>query len=413
MLGSIFLAFAFYYPLMMAWFWMLGAINYYLRRERTSPNRTHPPELPHWPKVTLVVPCHNEGDNARDTVAYLADQDYPDFEIIAINDGSRDNTASVLDELTTVYPQLRVLHFPKNQGKAMGLRMAALAANSEFLICIDGDALLDRYASRWLMWHLVTGPRVGAVTGNPRIRNRSSLLGRLQVGEFASIIGLIKRAQRTAGRVFTVSGVIAGFRRSALHQIGYWSTDMVTEDIDVSWRLQLDHWDIRYEPNALCWILMPETLKGLWKQRLRWAQGGAEVARRYVKNLLIWRKRRMWPVLAEYFMSVIWSYTILVVLVFGILGLIVPLPPWLRMPGPLPTWYGAMLGTTCIIQFLISMMIDRRYEERLGRQFFWIIWYPLAYWLLGMLTTVVAVPTALSKKKGTRAVWESPDRGIR
>jgi biofilm PGA synthesis N-glycosyltransferase PgaC len=413
MLGSIFLAFAFYYPLMMAWFWMLGAINYYLRRERNSPTRTHPPELPNWPKVTLVVPCHDEGDNARDTVAYLADQDYPDFEIIAINDGSRDNTASVLDELTTVYPQLRVLHFPKNQGKAMGLRMAALAANSEFLICIDGDALLDRYASRWLMWHLVTGPRVGAVTGNPRIRNRSSLLGRLQVGEFASIIGLIKRAQRTAGRVFTVSGVIAGFRRSALHQIGYWSTDMVTEDIDVSWRLQLDHWDIRYEPNALCWILMPETLKGLWKQRLRWAQGGAEVARRYVKNLLIWRKRRMWPVLAEYFMSVIWSYTILVVLVFGILGLIVPLPAWLRMPGPLPTWYGAMLGTTCIIQFLISMMIDRRYEERLGRQFFWIIWYPLAYWLLGMLTTVVAVPTALSKKKGTRAVWESPDRGIR
>jgi len=413
MLGSIFLAFAFYYPLMMAWFWMLGAINYYLRRERNSPTRTHPPELPNWPKVTLVVPCHDEGDNARDTVAYLADQDYPDFEIIAINDGSRDNTASVLDELTTVYPQLRVLHFPKNQGKAMGLRMAALAANSEFLICIDGDALLDRYASRWLMWHLVTGPRVGAVTGNPRIRNRSSLLGRLQVGEFASIIGLIKRAQRTAGRVFTVSGVIAGFRRSALHQIGYWSTDMVTEDIDVSWRLQLDHWDIRYEPNALCWILMPETLKGLWKQRLRWAQGGAEVARRYVKNLLIWRKRRMWPVLAEYFLSVIWSYTILVVLVFGILGLIVPLPAWLRMPGPLPTWYGAMLGTTCIIQFLISMMIDRRYEERLGRQFFWIIWYPLAYWLLGMLTTVVAVPTALSKKKGTRAVWESPDRGIR
>ena len=413
MLGRWFLAFAFYYPLTMAWFWMLGAVNYYLRRERTSPSRTHPPELPHWPKATLVVPCHNEGDNARDTLAYLADQDYPDFEIIAINDGSRDNTGAVLDELTTVYPQLRVLHFPKNQGKAMGLRMAALAANSEFLVCIDGDALLDRYATRWLMWHLVTGPRVGAVTGNPRIRNRSSLLGRLQVGEFASIIGLIKRAQRTSGRIFTVSGVIAGFRRSALHQIGYWSTDMVTEDIDVSWRLQMDYWDIRYEPNALCWILMPETLKGLWKQRLRWAQGGAEVSRRYIKNLLIWRKRRMWPVLIEYILSVIWSYTILVVLVFGIVGLVVPLPPWLRMSGPLPTWYGAMLGTTCILQFLISMVIDRRYEQRLGRQFFWIIWYPLAYWLLGMLTTVVALPTALRKRRGTRAVWESPDRGIR
>ena len=84
------------------------------------------------------------------------------------------------------------------------------------------------------MWHLANGPRVGAVTGNPRIRNRSTLLGRLQVGEFSSIIGLIKRAQRIYGRIFTVSGVIAGFRISALHQVGYWNTDMVTEDIDVS-----------------------------------------------------------------------------------------------------------------------------------------------------------------------------------
>jgi biofilm PGA synthesis N-glycosyltransferase PgaC len=413
MIGRLLLDYAFFYPLTMAWFWIFGAVTYYLRRERPAPSRTNPPDLPEWPKATLVVPCHNEGDNVRDTVEYLAEQDYPDFEIIAVNDGSRDNTGAILDELTTVYPRLRVLHLASNQGKAMGLRMAALASNSEFLICIDGDAMLDRYATRWLIWHLVTGPRVGAVTGNPRIRNRSSLLGRLQVGEFSSIIGLIKRAQRTSGRIFTVSGVIAGFRRSALHRVGYWSTDMVTEDIDISWRLQMNHWDIRYEPNALCWILMPETIKGLWKQRLRWAQGGAEVSKRYMHNLFVWRSRRMWPVLVEYFLSVIWSYVMLVVFVFGIVGLVVPLPAWLLVPGPFPTWYGAILGTTCIFQFTISMIIDRRYEERVGRQFFWIIWYPFAYWLLGMLTTVVAVPKSLTKRTGTRAVWESPDRGIR
>jgi biofilm PGA synthesis N-glycosyltransferase PgaC len=409
---SLLLAFAFYYPLSMAWLWIFGALNYYVRRERKSPNRINPPELSEWPKATLIVPCHNEGDNVRDTIEYLAAQDYPDFEIIAVNDGSRDNTGAILDELTTVYPRLRVLHFPRNQGKAMGLRMAALASNSEYLICIDGDALLDPFATRWLVWHLVSGPRVGAVTGNPRIRNRSSLLGRLQVGEFSSIIGLIKRAQRTSGRIFTVSGVIAGFSRTALHQIGYWSTDMVTEDIDVSWRLQMDYWDIRYEPNALCWILMPETLRGLWKQRLRWAQGGAEVALRYFKSLLQWRRRRMWPVILEYFLSVIWSYDMVWILVFGFLGLVVPLPSWLRVPSPLPNWFGAILGTTCIVQFLFSIVIDRRYEGKIGRQFVWIIWYPLVYWLIGMLTTVVAFPKALTKKRGTRAVWESPDRGI-
>ncbi len=91
---------------------------------------------------------------------------------------------------------------------------------------------------------------MGAVTGNPRIRNRSSLLGRLQVGEFSSIIGMIKRAQRTYGRLFTVSGAVCAFRRTALHRIGYWSDTIVTEAIDISWRLQMDDWDVRFEPRA-------------------------------------------------------------------------------------------------------------------------------------------------------------------
>ena len=77
----------------------------------------------------------------------------------------------------------------------------------------------------------------------------------------------------------TLNAGIAAFRRQALADVGYWSPDMITEDIDISWKLQLRHWDIFFEPRALCWILMPETLKGLWKQRLRWAQGGAEVLR--------------------------------------------------------------------------------------------------------------------------------------
>lgn len=411
-LDSILLAYAFYYPLCMSCLWMFGSILYFFKWERRQPRRSEPPSLDCWPKATLVVPCHNEGSNVRETIAYLAAQDYPDFEIIAVNDGSQDDTGHILDELTIVYPQLRVVHLLKNQGKAMGLRMAALAANSEYLVCIDGDALLDTHATRWLVWHLVTSPRVGAVTGNPRIRNRSTLLGRLQVGEFSSIIGLIKRAQRVYGRIFTVSGVIVAFRRSALHRVGYWNIDMLTEDIDISWRLQMDYWDIRYEPNALCWILTPETLRGLWKQRLRWAQGGAEVAQRYMKNLCHWNRRRMWLVCIEYLSSALWSYTILFVLLGGLLDVFLTLPFGLRIPPPVPGWYGVVLGIVCILQFFISLIIDRRYETRIGRQFFWMIWYPLAYWAIGVLTTIVAVPKALLKPKGTRAVWESPDRGI-
>jgi biofilm PGA synthesis N-glycosyltransferase PgaC len=407
------LDFAFYYPLLMSFVWMSGGLIYYLRWERGQPARIQPPELPHYPFVTLIVPCHNEGAQVRETIAHLDAQRYPHFEIIAVNDGSTDDTGAQLDELQAEFPRLRVIHFATNQGKAMGLRMAAMAAGGDFLVCVDGDALLDEYATHWLVSHMIGSPRVGAVTGNPRIRNRSTLLGKLQVGEFSSIIGLIKRAQRVYGRVFTVSGVIACFRRSALHDVGYWNTDMVTEDIDISWRLQMRHWDIRYEPNALCWILMPETIRGLWKQRLRWAQGGVEVLLRYGRQLLAWRRRRMWPVALEYLLSLAWAYVMTAIVALWALGHVTTLPPPLRIATLLPQWHGVMLGIVCLLQFGISTLIDRRYETRVGRNYYWMIWYPLTYWLLSTATTVAALPKALLKRKGARAVWVSPDRGIR
>lgn len=405
--------FAFFYPIVMSFFWISGGLYYYLRRERHARPRTDPPPLAETPLVSILIPCHNEGDNVHETIGAAMAQRYPDFEVIAINDGSRDDTAEKLNALAQQYPRLRVIHLDRNLGKANAMRMGALAARSEYLVCIDGDALLDEYATHWMVWHLASGQRVGAVTGNPRIRNRSTLLGRLQVGEFSSIIGMIKRAQRVYGRLFTVSGVICAFRRTALHRIGYWSDNMVTEDIDISWRLQMDHWDIRYEPNALCFILMPETLKGLWRQRLRWAQGGVEVLLRHSRDLLSWRKRRMWAVMAEYLLSVVWAYTMAFIMILWALGLFLPLPPELYIRSLLPSWHGMILAMVCLLQFAASIIIDRRYETGVGRNYYWMIWYPMAYWLLSFATTVTALPKALLKRRDTRATWVSPDRGIR
>lgn len=187
---------------------------------------------------------------------------------------------------------------------------------------------------------------------------------------------------------------------------------MITEDIDVSWRLQLNHWSVLYEPKALCWILMPETLRGLWRQRTRWAQGGAEVWMRYLPRMLTWRKRRMWPVALEYIVSVFWSYTLVAVAILWAIGLVFPLPHYLYIKTLLPGWTGVLLGCTCLLQFAVSLIIDSRYEKGIMRNYYWMVWYPLAYWLLNVLTTVAGFPKAIFKKKGKRAVWKSPDRGL-
>lgn len=413
-LYPLLLDYAYFYPLTMAWMWISGGLVYHWQRERGRPRYYDTPEISSaWPKATLIAPCHNEEANVKETIEALAAQNYPDFEIIAVNDGSTDRTGQILDQLTTVHPQLRVLHLEKNQGKAVGLRMAAIAASSDLLVCVDGDAMLEPHATRWLLSHLIANPEVGAVTGNPRIRNRSTILGKLQVGEFSSVIGLVKRAQVMHGRLFTVSGVVAAFRRSALHQVDYWGNDMVTEDIDVSWRLQKNHWRIHYEPNALCWILTPETFRGLWSQRLRWAQGGAEVVLRHFPDLTGWKQRSMWPLLAEFILSALWSYLLAFLLLVWTAGLLIPLPLGLQRPSLLPGWYGVVLAATCMVQFTISLIIERRYEKQVGNQLLWMVWYPIIYWLLGMFTTVVGVVLALLKSRGVRAIWKSPDRGVR
>ncbi|TCV83566.1 MULTISPECIES: poly-beta-1,6-N-acetyl-D-glucosamine synthase [Methylomonas] len=408
--------FVFYYPLLMAYVWMLGGMIYYVRWERNRGNvLSDLPELSEYPSVSILIPCYNEGENVRETIEYLLHQQYPNYEIIAINDGSKDNTLEILHELADRHPQIRVVNLASNQGKAVGLRTAALLANSEILIGIDGDALLAPNATAWIVRHFLEDPHVGAVTGNPRIRNRSTLLGKIQVGEFSAIVGMIKRAQRSYGHVFTISGVIAGFRKTALHDVGYWSPDMVTEDIDISWKLQLAGWAIRFEPNALCWVLMPETLNGLWKQRSRWAQGGVEVLLRYFRPLFSWRSRGMWPLYLECCISLTWAFLVVAMLA------LVPFEWFSNEPQEAledlsPHWTSMLLCVTCLIQFAVSLTIDSSYERKSGgsaQHYYWMIWYPIIYWLINVGTTINGCIKALRKKRGQRAVWVTLDRGLR
>ncbi len=406
--------FLFYYPLFMTYLWLIGALFYFKHWETGLEHQIEDmPKLPESPPVSIIVPCHNEEANIRETLLFLVNQKYPNFEIVAINDGSTDKTAQILDDLSSSVKKLRVIHLAKNQGKAMALQMGSLMSANEFLICIDADTLLDEHATTWIMSHFVKGSRVGAVTGNPRIRTRSTLLGRIQVGEFSAIIGMIKRAQRIYGRLFTISGVVSGFRKTALHQVGYWDINTVTDDINISWKLQMNHWDIRFEPNALCWILTPETVKGLWQQRLRWAQGGVEALLKFRRKVFTWPKRRMWGVCIEYLMSIFWAYCMVLVVLIWLLGQVIPLPEYLQVPSLIPGWNGVLLSTTCLIQFGVSLMIDSRYEKGIGKVYYWMVWYPMVYWLLTVFTTVVALPKAIFKKRQALGIWESPDRGLR
>ena len=405
--------FCFGYPFVMAWYWMAGGALFYVTRERRMAPQDSPEAIEHWPPITILVPCYNEAENAEETVSTAAAVDYPEFEIIAVNDGSRDNTAEVLNGLAGHIPGLRVVHLAQNQGKATAMNTGALLAKHEILVCIDGDALLDPQALRWIARAFRRG-NVGGLAGNPRIRNRTSLLGRLQVGEFSSIIGLIRRAQTMYGRLVTVSGVICAFRKRGLEDAGWWSPRTITDDIDVTWRIQVAGWRVIYEPNAVVWILMPETLRGLWNQRLRWAEGGAQMMVDFFWPMVRGKAPSLLPTYLNNLLSVVWSYVMLFSLCVGILWAVGLAPPAV-LPGfqLVPEWWGLTLTITYLAQALVSHLVERRYEKDILKSLFWIIWYPLAFWMLSTATSVVALPRALFRPRKERTTWISPDRGLR
>ena len=410
---QIMLSYIFFYPLFMSTLWVIGAIFFYFKNEKPYLKEIIPPlqENETWPGVSILIPCYNEGDNAIETITYALNVQYPEFEVIAINDGSKDDTLTILLSLAQNNPKLKVVNLAENQGKALGLQAGALVSKYEYLVGIDGDALIDPFCLYWMVKHFIRYPQVAAVTGNPRIRNRTSLLGKIQVGEFSSIVGMIKRAQRSFGRLFTVSGVITGFRKAAIHEVGYWSPDMLTEDIDITWKLQSNGWDVRFEPRALVWILMPETIKGLWKQRLRWAMGGAQVMLKNFKVLFQPKQTHLWGLMTELLLSMIWAYSMIIVFLVWLLDFFIDIPYIMISDSPiLPNESSVILIGACLIQFYVSKWLDGHYDKGMGKNYFWMIWYPFAFWFLNLFTAVTALPKVLFAKK-KRARWVSPDRG--
>jgi len=402
--------FLFLFPALMSITWTVGAIWQYRTSEYHQPAGERPPEVSLAQPVSVLIPCFNEAQQVTDTVTHALAITQHDFEVIAIADGSTDETLRLLNDLAARHPRLRVLALESNQGKAAALRAGAKIAKFPILICIDGDARIDRDAPAWLTHRFMEDSKLGAATGNPRVRNRHSMLTRLQLGEFSTIVGTIKRAQMRLGCLFTVSGVIAAFRKSAVEQVGYWTADALTEDIDITWKIQRAGWKAAFEPRALAWILTPATWNGLWRQRLRWAMGGAQVMLRNIDVIARSPSIGLRILMLEMIASVVWCYLLAIFSAGAIIHATLTLAS-----GVIPivtVGEGALiLLALCLLQFTVGTLIDHRYDPTAWRSVIFIPIYPAAFWILQFAATLVAYPKVLTRRRGRPATWISPDRG--
>ncbi len=389
-----------WYPIATSAMWIYTALIYFYRREQTQPHDFY--ALDQHPLVSFLIPAFNEEQNIARTLAGVLAVDYPRFEIVVVDDCSTDRTLARIRPYVAS-GQVRLIRKHRNEGKAMALNDAIPLTRGEILMIMDADAIPDRDLLKYIVPHF-RYPRVAAVTGNPRVVNRRSFLAKLQAIEFASIISLLRRAQRVWGRIMTMSGVCGAFRRAAIYDVGLYSPEMATEDIDLTWRLQLRHWDVRYESRAVMWMRVPQSLRGLWHQRQRWALGLSQVLTRHWYKLLKWRHRRFWPVLVEATLSVGWAYAYVFLTGIWILSYAVGYPP--VGASPIPNFWGMLIGSVCLTQLFTGVLLDRNYDRHLLRYYVVAVVYPLVYWILMALITVVTAPRGMmvnrQRRRGTQ-----------
>ncbi|MGH8835205.1 MAG: bifunctional polysaccharide deacetylase/glycosyltransferase family 2 protein, partial [Actinomycetes bacterium] len=219
--------------------------------------------------VSVVVPAHNEAAGIARTVDSLIGSEYPDLEVIVVDDGSVDGTAEIVEQ--QALPRVRVVRQP-NLGKAAALETGIAHARSELVVLVDGDTLFEP-STIYRLVQPFADPGVGAVSGNAKVGNRRGLLGHWQHIEYVMSFNLDRRLYDVLGCMTTVPGAVGAYRRQALDHAGGLQAHTLAEDSDVTMSVTRAGWQVRYEETARAWTEAPATLGQLWRQRYRWCYG--------------------------------------------------------------------------------------------------------------------------------------------
>ncbi len=272
------------------------------------------------PPLSVIVPAYDEELTIEESVRALLSLQYPDFEVVVVNDGSTDATLARLkarfalepeDTLpagplphapcravyrSAAHPRLRVID-KENGGKADALNAGINLAEGELFCAADADSLLEADSLlRAVQPFVEGGEETIAVGGTVRVANGcpvrggrvvevrlpTGLLALLQTVEYMRAFTMARLAFERFGALFIISGAFGIFRREAVLAVGGYSTATVGEDLELVLRLHRHMrergrpYEIRFVPEPVCWTQVPESLGALARQRIRWHRGALE-----------------------------------------------------------------------------------------------------------------------------------------
>ncbi|MFD4976523.1 bifunctional polysaccharide deacetylase/glycosyltransferase family 2 protein [Streptomyces sp. NPDC058424] len=361
------------------------------RRLRTGQGRSWGPPVTE--PVTVIVPAYNESAGIEAAVLSLLGSDHP-VEIIVVDDGSTDGTADLVESLRL---PVRVIR-QQNAGKPTALNTGLAAATWDLVVMVDGDTVFEPDTIRTIVQPFAD-PRVGAVSGNAKVVNRSGLLGRWQHIEYVVGFNLDRRLFDLAECMPTVPGAVGAFRRRALLDLGGVSDVTLAEDTDLTMALCRDGWRVVYEEGARAWTEAPASLNALWRQRYRWCYGTLQAMWKH-RGALVQRgpggKLGRRGLLYLLFFQVLLPLLAPVVDIFALYGLVFLDP--VRIIG---LWLAFLL-----LQLMMGLYAFRLDGERPGP-----LWsLPLQQFVYRQLMYLVVIQSVFTAVSGSRLRWQRMER---
>jgi len=232
------------------------------------------------PTVTVVIPMFNEGSAIVETLRSVLASDYPrdKLDVICIDDHSSDDTFEQASTIAVGEPCVVVLRNDTNVGKRTSINLAVLRSQSELIVSVDSDVVVDRGAIRALVRRF-TSPRIAAVGGWVDVRNKhDNWLTRMQVLKYWYAYYVVKNVERAFKSVLAISGCLAAYRRSVLLELQPMLADRAIlgvpikygEDRFLTRQIVKAGYQTTMTHDARCRTFVPATLGAYFSQQLRW-----------------------------------------------------------------------------------------------------------------------------------------------